>query len=262
MTEPQVRGLTGRLLIEGDIYCATGLHIGGGKDNMAIGVVDSMVIRDPLTRRPIIPGSSIKGKMRTLLAKTQFNPEAANFDFSKLDIKHDAKELKRLFGSINPIILSRLQFCDAPMNAETVTRLDNIETDLYLSEVKYENTINRISSVANPRQIERVPAGSGFSFKLIYLIEDGVSAEELQQDFMLIKEGLVLLQQDYLGGHGSRGSGRIVFRNLTNSVFTYADKSPPSPIDALQSDVQNLLDEVRSMSFFDALLPSLAGASA
>jgi CRISPR-associated protein Csm3 len=58
-----------KLLIKGEIEVVTGLHIGGSSSYSAIGAVDSPVVRDSVTGNPIIPGSSLKGKMRALLQK-------------------------------------------------------------------------------------------------------------------------------------------------------------------------------------------------
>ncbi len=74
--------------------------------------------------------------------------------------------------------------------------------------MKFENVINRATSVANPRQIERVPRGMTFDFQLVYNIED---ESELAEDMEILAEGFRLLQLDYLGGHGSRGYGRVAF---------------------------------------------------
>ncbi len=83
------------------------------------------------------------------------------------------------------------------------------------TEVKFENTIDRKTAVANPRQIERVIAGSKFDFEIFYNLDD---IKEVEKDFENIKQGFDLLEFDYLGGHGTRGSGRIAFENL--SVIT------------------------------------------
>jgi CRISPR-associated protein Csm3 len=247
------RGLRGRLLFNGTLHCVTGLHIGGGKDNMAIGIVDLTVVRDPLTRRPIIPGSSLKGKMRTLLAKALFRPESGKYFLSNHN--EDDKRLKRLFGSSEkPLITSRLQFVDAQMSTDSVSQFERLDTDLYLTEIKYENTIDRLTSVANPRQMERVSAGSEFDFRLIYLIEEGVDEDEIREDCRLITEGLKLLQQDYLGGHGSRGSGRIRIHKLQYDLKVYQNKSMPLS----EMDIERLLQEVENEG---AALYGYAGVS-
>ena len=92
-----------------------------------------------------------------------------------------------------------------------------MDLDTYIGEVKFENTINRITAVANPRQIERVPAGAEFAFSVTYNVE---GMEEVAADMQLLADGLKLLQMDYLGGHGSRGYGRVSFRDFELSFFS------------------------------------------
>lgn len=196
-----------KLVIEGTIVIKTGMHIGGSSDFSAIGAVDSPVVRDTLTRLPLIPGSSLKGKMRYLLAK-----ELNNGIFVK-EPNNDQDEILRLFGSSekDKIRRARLKFNDIKLS-----NLAELETfNVSSTEVKFENTIDRKTAVANPRQIERVIAGSKFDFEIFYNLDD---IKEVEKDFENIKQGFDLLEFDYLGGHGTRGSGRIAFENL--SVIT------------------------------------------
>ena len=206
-----------KIKITGIIEVKTGLHIGGDDSFSAIGSVDSPVIRDPLTRDPVIPGSTLKGKMRSLLAR-EFGsiPCAGTRGF-----ENDCPEIKRLFGSSEKgsdaagvgMQMSRLQFSDC--------FLVNKKTLPQIFENKFENTIDRLTSVANPRQIERVVRGSEFLFELIYNVED---TDEAQEDFENIRKAIDLLENDYLGGGGSRGNGRVLFKDLTAKVVT-GDKS-------------------------------------
>ncbi len=196
----------GKIFIEATLTVLTGLHIGSGSDYAPIGAVDSPVIRDPLTHTPIIPGSSIKGKIRTLLAKYSGKTEKICSHANDNDI------IKRLFGSSNQA--ARLQFFDLFMNAKSKEFFANIETDTYIGEIKFENTINRVTGVANPRQIERVPSGAKFDFRLVYNIEN-VDEEEIDTDMKTLAEGFKLLAYDYLGGHGSRGYGRVTINNFS-----------------------------------------------
>lgn len=200
--------LISKLMITGKLKILTGLHIGGNSDFSPIGSVDSPFIRDSLTHEPIIPGSSIKGKMRTLLAKSKCNGYILN------DVAKDDEKIARLFGSSgkNISIFARLQFFDLFLNRDCAEALKNIETDTYFGEIKFENTISRLTGIANPRQIERVPAGTVFDFKLIYNVE---KKEDLIEDMQTLVYGLKLLQADYLGGHGSRGYGRVSFEDLS-----------------------------------------------
>lgn len=194
--------LLGKILIQAELTVETGLHIGGSNDYAPIGAVDSVFVRDPFTRQPIIPGSSVKGKMRTLLAKAR---NGARMVQSPAE---DEEVVRRLFGAAgeNRVLLSRLQFSDLFINKKAERKFSNLETDTYMGEVKFENTIGRGSGTAMPRQIERVPRGMTFDFRLVYNIE---SEEELKEDMEVLVQGFRLLQLDYLGGHGSRGYGRV-----------------------------------------------------
>ena len=206
-----------KIKITGIIEVKTGLHIGGDDSFSAIGSIDSPVVRDPLTRDPVIPGSTLKGKMRSLLAR-EFGSIPCT---GARGFENDCPEIKRLFGSSEKgsnaagvgMQMSRLQFSDC--------FLVNKKTLPQIFENKFENTIDRLTSVANPRQIERVVRGSEFLFELIYNVED---ADEAQEDFENIRKAIDLLENDYLGGGGSRGNGRVLFKDLTTKVVT-GDKS-------------------------------------
>lgn len=211
-----------KILITGEIEVMTGMHIGGGSDFSAIGAIDSPVVRDSLTKQPIIPGSSLKGKMRYLLAK-ELNGGVLTNEANK-----DKEQILRLFGSSekNNIKRARLKFNDC-----FFTNKESIEKrGAYPTEIKYENTIDRKTAKAMPRQIERVIKGSKFSFDLFYHVE---SEEEVKEDFENIKMAFELLTYDYLGGHGTRGSGRVCF----NSVIVKNVVGEYSQID----DLNNLL---------------------
>ena len=59
--------LTDMQVIEGDLELVTGLHIGAGNDEIRIGGIDNPVLKHPYSGQPYIPGSSLKGKVRSLL---------------------------------------------------------------------------------------------------------------------------------------------------------------------------------------------------
>ena len=164
--------LKGKFIITGKIKVLTGLHIGTSGDFSAIGAVDNIVIRDTVTNKPIIPGSSLKGKMRYLLSRAKYND---NSTLTMPKIKKESDDIKRLFGASEPVVLSRLQFCDMLLREKDYGR--DVEFDLPYTEIKYENTIDRGTGIANPRQQERVPAGSEFDFRLIYNIENTENME-------------------------------------------------------------------------------------
>ena len=127
-----------------------------------------------------------------------------------------------MFGASgkNYAMPARLQFFDLFVTEDTKTNFNAIETDTYIGEVKFENTINRASGVANPRQIERVPAGAEFDFKLVYNVEN---LQDVQEDLETLAEGFELLANDYLGGHGSRGYGRVRLHDIKLRVIGKLD---------------------------------------
>lgn len=173
----------------------------------AIGAVDSPVVKDARTNLPIIPGSSLKGKMRTLLAK-QYNEVRVK------DPSEDDERIIRLFGSAKEkngsIPKGRLLFSDMVLINQEELYASGVAG---LTEVKFENLINRLTAVATPRQIERVIRGSKFELDLVYEVND----DHVIEDFEVIKNGLKLLEYDYLGGSGSRGYGKVRFAELNAS---------------------------------------------
>ena len=206
----------GKILIRCELEVLTGLHIGASGAFSAIGAVDSPVVRDPFTQLPIVPGSSLKGKLRSLLARS------LSRDINSMPRFDDDEEgIRRLFGSARPVCRSRLQFADCfVVNAEQFQ-----ETGI--TEVKTENAIDRITSVANPRQIERVVRGVKFGVCIAY---DVIQPDQVQEDMEQLAHAMRLLQLDYLGGHGSRGSGRVSF-----SGFRFEQVESDYPEDQLKA---------------------------
>ena len=186
-----------KVKISGVLETVTGLHIGGSSAFSAIGAVDSPVIRDARTNMPMIPGSSLKGKLRTLLAKKYNQTVAKTPD-------DDAVCLTSLFGSAKKgqVKTSKILFNDM--------FLENMDELKYAgltgaTEVKFENSIQRTTAVANPRQIERVVRGAKFPMQLIY---------EVTNESEMVQDGFQLLEYDYLGGSGSRGYGRVKIMDI------------------------------------------------
>ena len=196
-----------KLEISGTIEVMSGLHIGGSDAFAAIGAIDSPVVRDVYSNQPMIPGSSLKGKIRALLAKKYPNGMEKTAD-------DDCEEILRLFGSAkkNELRNSRLIFSDMIMDNWEELKKKGLQNS---TEAKFENTINRMTAEANPRQIERVVRGATFPLQIIYNVEE---EEEIISDFTLLKEGLVLLSYDYLGGNGSRGYGKVCFHDIAVDI--------------------------------------------
>jgi CRISPR-associated protein Csm3 len=212
--------------ISGQIELATGLHIGAGSEEIHIGGIDNAVIKHPYTNQPYIPGSSLKGKMRSLLewkaglvGESEGKPVSIELiETLSGDKKDQATAIVQLFGAsgdsknselAEEIGPTRLSFWDCSLNKEWAEKVDKYNW-LY-TEAKSENTINRISGTAdNPRQTERVPAGAIFDFKLAFKVLDETEEELLK----MILTGLKLLEMDGIGGSGSRGYGKISWQNL------------------------------------------------
>ncbi len=205
--------LVKKIKITTTIELLTGLHIGGSKDSVEIGGIDLPVIKMATqNNQPYIPGSSLKGKMRCLLEQT--------YGISKHGDKgKDNGAIRRLFGfskgseNAQP---SRLIVRDARLTSQTIDMLKEIGNlgylDMPFTENKFENTIDRLKGIAgNPRQSERVPAGAEFDAEFIINVWDEEGSEKQSVD--IFKEGIALLENDYLGGSGSRGYGQIVFKN-------------------------------------------------
>jgi len=204
--QDQLLSLGGYLHLTFPTTLLTGMHIGGGQKSLAIGVVDKTIIRDPLTQQPIIPGSSIKGKLRSLMVRQAWFE--AEHPPTKSSPNSDPPQIRRLFGDTEEHKMSALMFEDARLTPDSLKFLEKADTDLYLTEIKFENSIDRLTSQANPRQLERLPAGSVFSVRITYrLLID--NSNQVLEDLRLLAGGLDLLQSDYLGGHGSRGYGRV-----------------------------------------------------
>lgn len=201
----------GKVIIDCTLLVRTGLHIGGSSVFSAIGAVDSPVVSNPNDGNPIVPGSSLKGKLRTLLARS-YAKDIRNMP----DCNDDDAVIIRLFGASKSTdgkpATARLQFADA-----FVCNEDEMKS-IGLTEVKFENTINRKDCTAKPRQIERVVPGVRFAVRIVYDVTADTEAEVLE-DMQVLAKGFKLLQMDYLGGHGTRGSGRVSFENFKMKDF-------------------------------------------
>ncbi len=269
--------LLGKLRLSSHLVVETGLHIGGGGESLDIGGLDKPVIRDPLTLQPYLPGSSIKGKLRSILERLLNKPlnrpgGSGTYRYESDDLESGYTEIdnllipfegartcqvSRVFGSTGgssgriktwietsiateqglekekdratdqPITKTisneeytsvkgrnapaRLIVRDCHLLEASADKLKKVDTGLYMTEWKFENGIDRITAAANPRQLERVPAGSEFKFELVYTVEDAAQAEE---DLKNIAIALAILEDDALGGHGSRGYGKVKFQNF------------------------------------------------
>jgi CRISPR-associated protein Csm3 len=313
--------LLGKLTLTSHLSAETGLHIGGGGENLDIGGLDKPVIRDPLTKYPYLPGSSIKGKLRSTLERLLNKPlnrygGSGTWRYESDDLADGFTEVEdrqfvayegartcqvsRLFGSTggskfwmpietarteglyeenknNPTSTILNQNCirisrgrnaparliirDSHLLPESAEKLKQVDTGLYMTEWKFENGIDRVTAAANPRQLERVPAGSKFKFELVYTVEDASQAIE---DLQNIAIALAILEDDALGGHGSRGYGKVRFQHFNFSYRSLAqyrqmtDTQGTSEIQPFQpiANTQELLENFGNLrNYIQRLLP-------
>jgi len=227
--------LIGKLILEGEMHCETGLHVGAGKGSLEIGGSDNPVTKDAFGR-PYVPGSTLRGKVRSLLEQASGMVVPSELVYLSRRKGQEVRihqsdrpddEICLLFGrspgrmervagehlESSQATPARLAVFDAPLEPESITPQMRENLDDELTEVKSENAIDRITSQANPRTLERVPAGARFRVRLVM----DVLCEEDAPLFLRVVEGLRLLEDDSLGGGGSRGSGRVRFAamNLT-----------------------------------------------
>lgn len=224
-------GLLGKLLLDGDITCETGLHIGAGKGSLDLGGADNPVVKDAFGR-PYVPGSSVRGKLRSLLEQSLGLATGDNLVYLSRRRGQEVRihqsdspgdEVCLLFGR-NPGRMdrvsgealearaaspARLTVYDAPLDLDSITSQMRENLDDELTEVKSENAIDRVTCQANARTLERVPAGAKFRLRLVV----DILCPEDRELLAPLVAALRLLEDDALGGGGSRGSGRIRFGN-------------------------------------------------
>jgi CRISPR-associated protein Csm3 len=225
-------GFLGKLVLEADLHCETGLHIGAGKGTLEIGGADNPVAKDSFGR-PYVPGSSLRGRLRSLLEQAHGMVKPSELVYLSRRRGQEVRihqsdrpddEVCLLFGR-NPGRMdrvegealdasvttpARLTVYDATLDADSITAAMRENLDDELTEVKSENAIDRLTAQSSPRTLERVPAGARFRVRMIL---DILCPEDKELIARLI-EGMRLLEDDALGGGGSRGSGRVRFSHL------------------------------------------------
>lgn len=201
-----------KIIYSGTIETVTGLHIGGTNAALNIGGPDKFVVRNPINNIPYIPGSSLKGKMRALIEMAYGETNGGK---PTNNINTKAGALFGVAGDNDKSRPSRIIVRDATLDVSSC----NFEnTDLPYTESKTEVAIDRITAKANPRTFERVPAGAKFDFNIVLNIFEGENEEELRHTFDKARE---LLEDDYLGGQGSRGYGQVKFIDIKEEIKTY-----------------------------------------
>lgn len=245
--------LLGKTFITGEMKAETGLKIGATSSGLEVGGVENLVIRDALTGRPYLPGSTLKGKMRSLLTRRLGLPLRVvvagppPIHIHRCESEEEywkngkacpicrifglaaeyGMEQARLFvrdGALKPEVEIEAEDEQGGLKVERVLWKDlRTKMDLPYTEVKWEAVIDVVTSAATPRPMERVPAGALFSVDMVFDVYD---ARDRDDYLKMVFEGLRLVQDDYLGGSGSRGYGKVSFRNLEmkwQPVENYAD---------------------------------------
>jgi len=256
--------LKGKLILTGKIKCLTGLRIGGSPEEIEIGGNDNPVLRNPINDEPYIPGSALKGKLRSL-TEWSYGLIAPHKDHKGAYVAYECRELEnnnekntekykkasivaRLYGPAtksNKVKLeagpSRLLVRDTFLTAEAKEMLNQYLGIGMFTEIKTENTLDRVTSEANPRPNERVPAGASFELNMVLDMYDS-------SDFELLRELLAamhLLENSSLGGGGSRGYGqvefadmRLVWRSIDYYTGKKAEKEIALPGNSLREIIQ------------------------
>ena len=235
-----IRFLHGHIIIAGLIVCRSGILIGGAEDTLQIGGIDKSVIRNPLTGEPYIPGSSLKGKLRSITEKivkaTDESPLPANRRGDNRDKvwRHECDDfsqakncqLCRIFGAIGREAENNNYPGALLVRDSSLFNTDRLLQDgLPITEIKMENAIDRLTSAAHPRTFERVPASAKFEFELVYRVETlktahengkvSVDSDRVKTDIANLVSAMEILEKDGLGGNVSRGYGRIEFKVKT-----------------------------------------------
>jgi len=244
--------LLGKVVVSATIKAVTGLRIGAATSGLDIGGVDQPVLRDPVTDKPYIPGSSLKGKLRSLLTKAYGKPLQQlvrapveiwiHWCENEQEYQHccicptfgqfSSGPGQKRYDFVTPTrlivrdakLLDELEVTDEEGNIRRV-RWQDVETDLPYTEVKMEVALDIITAASNPRQMERVPAGALFGGDDLLLFsvfdeleQDGkkiIDPERERERLRAVFLAMRLLEDDYLGASGTRGYGKIKFQNIT-----------------------------------------------
>jgi len=207
-----------KIQLTGTITLKTGLHIGGSETSLQIGGIDNPVIKVGDSGIPYIPGSSLKGKLRDLIARK----------LGYKDHNSDIKNVYVLFGGSagdrkaqNP-------------KGKLLVRDSYLISDFHLED-KAENSIDRVKGKTTPRHIERISRGAKFAIDMILDVYDKYNFKNKSNDkyefedkkipvrdlLDMIKLGFKLLEYDYLGGSGTRGYGKVSITLDTPQKITF-----------------------------------------
>jgi CRISPR-associated protein Csm3 len=231
--------MTHKIVVEGKITLLTGLHIGGNNMGMEIGGVNATVLRNPVSGQPYIPGSSLKGKIRSLLEqKAGYFAKLGSIEYGPDD--NAEHNMVRMFGMVKGAdnIVSKIIFRDCKMHKADELAQKVKTFDLPFTEVKTEVVIDRIKSSALPRSLERVPAGIEFNMSVVLNIWENTKTDVSEENMLkILFDGFTLLEKDYLGGKGSRGSGQVKIGIQKISKTSDNDLKEKIPLTLIYSNV-------------------------
>jgi len=242
----------GNVIVKAKLVCETGLQIGGNKETAEIGGIDQPVIRDP-QGYPYIPGSSLKGKMRTLI---EWQKGLVSDDGTVHQCNSESEALKcpvcKVFGASSDegfkIGPTRMTVRDAHPSDKTIEMWKNLDTDLLYTEWKKENNINRLTSRANPRDFERVPKGSKFNVEFVFSLYDIPHDNNDDYNYLnVLFEAMDFIEDSYLGGSGTRGYGKVKFEDVSVNFVSKDDyktgeKGTELDIEELKENPKSVLD--------------------
>lgn len=257
--------LYGRVFITATVEAVTGLHIGGSDPGLEIGGLDNTVIRNPITQEPYIPGSSLKGKMRSQTEKVLGREQNQRIGQVRIHTCQRPEEYAadggcpvcHVFGLPGNMDFSeptRLLVRDVPLDLSSARGKavwENVPAEgLPYGEFKTEVAIDRVTSQASPRTVERVPAGALFGpAELVFGIYEAADYARLK----VALEALQLVEDDYLGGYGSRGSGKVRFQEVKLSARSSSDY-------AQEHDLGSFASVQKALEGFDGLQARLKQA--
>ena len=234
-------------IIQGKIVCKTGLHIGGSSDAIDIGGSDNVIIRDSVTGNPYIPGSSLKGKLRFLTELNDKDSAQSVIDNKGKPADDPNCIASKLFGISADDKQTELKFPTRTIVRDSYPDDDTLElweNEALISgaELKYENNINRINSSATPRNIERIPKDSKFDFEIILSVYEGDD-----ENISYLLDAMRLLEDNYLGGSGSRGFGQIKFENIKLSKRTseYYKENKDENVIVESDDITEVINAIK-----------------
>ncbi|MYA70892.1 type III-A CRISPR-associated RAMP protein Csm3 [Candidatus Poribacteria bacterium] len=268
--------LHGKIFLQGTINALTGLHIGGNSGELDIGGIDNPIIRNAFNRQPYIPGSSLRGKMRGLLDRHFENSlekrvgrdvrvheceTPADYNGCPVCQIFGVAPIRQLRGKTMP---TRLIVRDTFLTPESLASLDRADTDTDYTEIKTEVAIDRITSAATPRQQERVPAGAIFGpiqiVHSLYTRHGSDHDNQLQDElayFDTVLKGMELLEDDYLGGSGSRGSGQVEFQHLTMTFKSRECYEKPKDVTPITIAENTDIKDLRQSDYIEKVLAAV-----